>query len=447
MDSNCEKDVTGAAAPFVNRVITRNELGFKTADDFVTGISPVNTNFHLQDRNHDASDRLERVNSDSIDDNTSTNTIYTYNSNGNLIDGGGKDFTYDYEDRLTSYQESGDQIQFTYDGQGNRTQRTENGLTRQQVLDYGAALSNVLMEKDANGNIVRYYIWGNGLIAQIEANGTTHYTHADEQGSTIALTDANGIVTDQIAYSPYGEILNRSGTTDIPYLYIGGFGVYYEGHHLHHMKARYYDARLKRFLTKDPIGLDGGSNLYAYANGNPVVFVDPEGTFVITLSAAIIVGGGVINGTISAISQARSGNSSIGNIAGSFGKGFVSGATGTAAGLAVAIASKNPALIGAAASTTTSLVDQAFQGEFSFTETATDVAIGAVVGPLASKVPLTKIKPGTFKPKLNKVRNFNDLGPNSKKILATEGFISVGSSVSDTIIRKTSDNSSVAIPK
>ncbi len=268
---------TGAATPFVNRVITRNELGFKTADDFVTGISPVNTNFHLQDRNHDASDRLERVNSDSIDDSTSTNTIYTYNSNGNLIDGGGKDFTYDYEDRLTSYQDSGDQIQFTYDGQGNRTKRTENGLVRQHILDHGAALSNVLMEKDTSGNVVRYYIWGNGLIAQVEANGTTHYVHADEQGSTIALTDASGSVTDQIAYSPYGEILNSTGTTDIPYLYIGGFGVFNEGHNLYHMKARYYDSQLKRFLTKDPIGLDGGMNLYAYADSNPLFFIDPFG--------------------------------------------------------------------------------------------------------------------------------------------------------------------------
>ncbi len=123
----------------------------------------------------------------------------------------------------------------------------------------------------------RYYIWGNGLIAQVEANGTTHYIHADEQGSTIALTDASGSVTDQIAYSPYGEIFNRTGTTDIPYLYVGGFGVFNEGHNLLHMKARYYDAQLKRFLTKDPIGLDGGSNLYAYAANNPLFFFDPFG--------------------------------------------------------------------------------------------------------------------------------------------------------------------------
>jgi len=43
------------------------------------------------------------------------------------------------------------------------------------------------------------------------------------------------------------------------------------------MRARYYDADTGRFISEDPIGFEGGINLYAYCNNNPVNFVDPLG--------------------------------------------------------------------------------------------------------------------------------------------------------------------------
>jgi len=48
--------------------------------------------------------------------------------------------------------------------------------------------------------------------------------------------------------------------------------------HLYY-RARWYDADVGRFISRDPIGVEGGINLYSYSSSNPVVFVDPYGEF------------------------------------------------------------------------------------------------------------------------------------------------------------------------
>ena len=43
-------------------------------------------------------------------------------------------------------------------------------------------------------------------------------------------------------------------------------------------RARYYDPKVGRFVTKDPIGFEGGDvNLYVYAGNNPMNNTDPSG--------------------------------------------------------------------------------------------------------------------------------------------------------------------------
>jgi RHS repeat-associated protein len=42
-------------------------------------------------------------------------------------------------------------------------------------------------------------------------------------------------------------------------------------------RARYYDPKVGRFISEDPIGFNGGMNFYAYVEDNPVNFVDPDG--------------------------------------------------------------------------------------------------------------------------------------------------------------------------
>jgi len=45
-----------------------------------------------------------------------------------------------------------------------------------------------------------------------------------------------------------------------------------------------------RFVSRDPIGLRGGANLYAYAHGNPTLLVDPMGLDTATAGAMVWAG-------------------------------------------------------------------------------------------------------------------------------------------------------------
>lgn len=97
--------------------------------------------------------------------------------------------------------------------------------------------------------------------------------HGDTLGSIVALSDNTGAVTDQFAYSSFGESDSMTGTT------FGFTGQRFDDETgLYYFKNRYYSARLGRFLQPDPIGYDGEDlNLYTYVNNDPLNFTDPMG--------------------------------------------------------------------------------------------------------------------------------------------------------------------------
>ncbi len=198
----------------------------------------------------------------------------SYDLNGNMIARGEDTFTYNYENLLVQANIDGVSYQYQYDGLGNRLSATRAGDTTRFILDVTGSLTHVLAESDGNGTISAYYVYGLGLVARITADDEPYYYHYDVRGSTVALTDANGNITDKYAYDPFGILANSEESTTNPFKYVGRFGVMDENNGLASIRARYYNPELGRFITKDPFtGTDDNTqslNRFIYSQNNPV---------------------------------------------------------------------------------------------------------------------------------------------------------------------------------
>jgi RHS repeat-associated protein len=133
------------------------------------------------------------------------------------------------------------------------------------------------------------YVYGKDLISQQrESNRTTYLV--DGIGSTIALSDHNGNITDQYTYDVYGNLIGTAGTTQNNYLFTGE--QWDQNLNQYYLRQRYYSQETGRFTRKDshegslshPLTL----NKYLYANGNPVINVDPSGLYSLSMQSATI---------------------------------------------------------------------------------------------------------------------------------------------------------------
>jgi RHS repeat-associated protein len=207
---------------------------------------------------------------------TSGGGSYSYDLNGNLSTiTGSRTFSasYDAENRPLSITRSGVTASYSYNGLGQRVSATRGSETTKYYYDH---LDRLLFVIDGSGQSTSYVYGGSRLMAMHRATEDYFY-HFDKTGSTVALTDSSGNTVASYGYLSFGAVTNRSGTLSNPFTYVGAYGVMDEGEGLYFMKARYYDAETGRFIQKDPIGLAGGANLYAYVGNNPVEHTDSTG--------------------------------------------------------------------------------------------------------------------------------------------------------------------------
>ncbi len=224
------------------------------------------------------------------------NVSFGYDNNGNIIKKGNTAYEYDYENRLKKVISPEGSWEYEYDGLGRRLVRKHNNEERRFLSD-PRGMTQMLAEYDGNGDLIACYIYGLGLVYKLDATDTPYYYHYNFTGHTVAMSDVDGNIVNSYAYTPFGILTNHEENVSNPFRYVGKFGVIDDENGLLYMRARYYDSEIGRFIVKDPIGFDGGVNLYGYVHNNPVNLIDPFGLLTFQLGGSANAGAGA-GGTI-----------------------------------------------------------------------------------------------------------------------------------------------------
>ncbi|HFQ5191456.1 TPA: RHS repeat-associated core domain-containing protein, partial [Vibrio vulnificus] len=221
---------------------------------------------------------------------------FVYDADGNLTRGllpGETPFEADYdaENRLTTirFEKNSTQVEerfeYGHDHFLRVYQRFENNIKVEEKRFVRLGLIE-LQERDSENNVLANNIWRPdrkggvaGLLMRQQSNQNIYYM-TNHLGHVYGVFDQAGERVSQRGYSPYGQVsgddfvlqpfgmsTKRSDFTS---------GLVYFGY-------RFYMPNLGRWFNRDPLQEQGGINLYAYVNGDPLGYVDPDGRFAVVM--------------------------------------------------------------------------------------------------------------------------------------------------------------------
>jgi RHS repeat-associated protein len=263
---------------------------------------------------------------------------------------------------------------FNYDPEDRLTGWRDNAGTTSLFVDPHAGLSRVLERTTPDGNTTRY-VHGLGLLYE-ETGTTIRVYHYDDRGSTVALSDNAGQVTQRFAYGPYGEEIDPgTGTNTTPFRFLGLFGVLTEPNGNLSMRNRVYSPVLRRFISEDfypgELATPNSLNRYAYANGDPLSFEDPDGEFINVLIGAVAGAiGGVAVQAVSDLIRGKKPNW----------RDYVSAAAGGAITGALIGSGFGAVAAGAAGGLTQNFLDQSLNGALTGERDFDFLALGVATG-------------------------------------------------------------------
>ena len=229
----------------------------------------------------------------------------TYDLNGNIRHNAHNCiFSYDPLSQLIAAEGENIRATFAYDPLGRRFSKTVSTPSTQYSQYYLYTGNQELGAFTANGQTQQLRIPGRPLsTVSVELEDRHFATINDFQGNIRRLIDPITQKVFPYNFTAFGEGLTNQ-PADIPFnpwTFAGKrfdpeFSLIYFG-------KRYYDPRLGRWLTIDPVGCVDSFNLYQYVLNNPFKYNDPEGESLggyllglgeIALGGILMISGGII---------------------------------------------------------------------------------------------------------------------------------------------------------
>jgi RHS repeat-associated protein len=208
---------------------------------------------------------------------------YSYDADGNVLTDGYNSYEWDAKNRLVAVTNSTTgRIEFAYDAFSRRVRITEpasGSSTRVYYLIWDDL--TIVQQKHYLGGVLQdtrdYFGAGERRTSSSSAVQTLLYTN-DHLGSIREVVDKDtSAVRVRYDYSPYGIRTKAPGSWNFD----ADFG--FTGHYTNDRSGlvlapyRAFDSKLGRWLSRDPIGEDGGFNLFRYVGGSPLNYWDPDG--------------------------------------------------------------------------------------------------------------------------------------------------------------------------
>jgi RHS repeat-associated protein len=205
------------------------------------------------------------------------NKKFTYNLDGHRITDGESNLTYDALGRLISYTKEGNTVRYEYDA-FSRLMKRINSTSEERFLWLG---QHEIGSFDSSNNCLSFRLIAEGVGSEgggtvaVEENGTPYACYTDLSGNIRALLSSSGEVVHTANYSSFGR-LETSGL-DCPWGFFSKRHDDLSGYIF--FLYRLYDPETSSWITQDPLGLEGGPNLYAYVQNNPLSSFDRLGLF------------------------------------------------------------------------------------------------------------------------------------------------------------------------
>ena len=202
---------------------------------------------------------------------------YGSDANGNMVQKSeGSNFwryLWDGENRLTTVSTRRQTVRYVYDALGRRVRRHIAGSKENTKFTYDS--EDVLLDDDAGTQTK--YLNGSGIDNKVRStNGSNvSYFLSDHLGSTNGFVNSSGALTASNSYDSFGNGTNSSFPSR--YQFTGREADSFTG--LQFSRARFYDPKLGRFISEDPIGFGGGINQYSYVSNNSINKTDPTGLY------------------------------------------------------------------------------------------------------------------------------------------------------------------------